>query len=327
MGIFTVSRSIHGFSPYFLGWKILSLHRKKESRRYKELCARKFDSDFSFADKVKIITERFKARTGYTLNLERPRTFNEKMQWLKLYHHDPLMTVCADKYRVKNYLLDVIGPEYLIPTLQSWDDPDKIDFSTLRGEFVLKVNWGSGQNVIVRDKSTADTAEIRTKLKEWMSPDSNRYFHSFESSYKDIEPRILCEPYIGDLSQNLTCYKVFTFSGEPYLIQAVFDDKTRDETINYYDLDWNLLPFRQNYPNNPDDVPKPVALGTILALAEKLAQPFQYFARVDFYEVNGKVIFSEFTFFSDNGMAAFTPQCWDEKLGDMIHLPVDAITH
>ena len=324
MGIFRVTRDRGGFSLFFMKWKILSCHKKLFSKRYEQLRKKRFNHDFSFADKVEMVSERFEKITGYPLNLKHPRTFNEKLQWLKLYHSDPLMTVCADKYKVKSYLSGIIDPAHVVPTLHSWSDPDEIDFSILPNEFVLKVNWGSGQNIIVRDKATVNATKIRKILRKWINPKANHYYHSFEPSYKDIEARIICEPYIGELSQNLTCYKVFTFSGKPHLIQAVFDDKTVSETINYYDLAWNLLPFRQNFPNNPHPAPKPATLETMIILAEKLAQPFPHFVRVDFFEVNGKTIFSEFTFFSDNGMAPFTPAHWDEKLGDLINLPTGA---
>ena len=129
--------------------------------------------------------------------------------------------------------------------------------------------------------------------------------------------------YVGELGDNLTCYKIFNFKSKPYLIQAVFDDKTNYETINYYDLNWNKLDLRQNFPNNDNDMPKPKNLDKMLELSEKLAQEFPYFVRVDFYEFGDKVLFSEFTFYSDNGMAKFNPPEWDKKLGDLIDLPLN----
>ena len=320
---FAIVRRNKGFSVYLFGKKIFSWHRKLRSRRYKQLAAKKYDADFSAADRMELVSLQFEFSTGYTLNLDNPQTFNEKLQWLKFFYHNPLMTVCADKHLVKEYVANIIGDEHLIPTIAVWDTPEQIDFAALPEAFVLKVNWGSGQNVIVRDKSKADIRAIQKKLAKWISPRGNHYVHSFESSYRDITPKIICEPYIGALAERLTCYKIFNFAAKPYLVQAVFDEKTRYTTVNYYDLDWNKLELRQNFPNNNCTVPKPFRFEQLLEFAEKLAKPFPYFSRVDLFEVDGKVLFSEITFFSDNGMAAFTPAHWDKQLGERIVLGLE----
>ena len=315
-----IKKSIHRIRVYFCGLKIFSCPNPKAAY-YQELYARRFSPDLTLDEKTAIISMQFEDGTGYPLRLIKPETFNEKLQWLKLFGDiPPLVTLASDKYRVKEHVADTIGAEHVIPLLGVWDRPEDIDFSALPDAFVLKVNHGSDQNIIVRDKSAADLQSIRQRLADWLRPEANRYYFSFEPSYRDISPKIICEPYVGALAENLTCYKIFTFGGKPELLQVVFDDKTRHMTINYYDLHWNKLPLRQNHPGNDRDIAPPKGLPTMIALAKKLAKPFPHFVRVDFFAVDDTVFFSEFTFFSDNGMAAFHPPDWDKKLGDLIIL-------
>lgn len=284
---------------------------------------RRFRPGFSLADKKRVIDRQFRETAGYDMDWDNPRTFNQKLQWLKLFNEDPLITKCAGKDTAKVYVAERLGAEYVVPNIGVYDSVDDIPFESLPDAFVLKVNWGSGQNIIVRDKCAADISGIKRKLSTWMRPESNHYWFSFEFSYRDVVPKIVCEPYLGELDANLTVYKVFNFKGEPYLIQTIYDDRTEKETINYYDLRWNRLAFRQNFPNNMHDFPKPERLDEMIVCARKLAEPFPYFVRTDFYVVNEKVLFSEFTFYSDNGMAPFLPKHWDRLLGDKIELPTN----
>lgn len=300
-----------------VGFKIII---QKETKLDK-LLKRKYDPNLSLEEKKYIIEQRFEKYAGYKPDIDNPKTFNEKLQWLKLYNPEPL-NIYGDKYLVRKFIKEQIGEEYLIPLLGVWDSPDEINFYKLPEQFVLKVNWGSGQNIIVKDKSKLNKKETKRKLKEWMNKKNCHYYHSFEPSYKDIIPKIICEKYIDSNDKNLTCYKIFNFNKKPYLIQAVFDDKTPYETINYYDLEWNKLNLRQKFPNSDIEQPQPNQLKLMLNLAEKLAQNFQYFVRTDFFTTGNKVYFSELTFFSDNGMGEFHPAEWDYKLGEMINLPI-----
>ena len=268
-----------------------------------------------------IIKEQFRNALGYELNLENPKTFNEKLQWLKLYYHDPLITKCADKYLVREYIKETIGEEYLIPLIGVWDRVEDIDFDKLPNQFVLKVNWGSGQNIIVKDKSQLDIEEAKNKLRYWMQPTSNHYYYSYEWPYKNIVPKIICEKYITNNTENLTVYKIFCFDSNPYLFQVIINDKTANERINYYDLDWNRLALKQNYDNFDFDIQKPKYLNLMLKFSRILSENFPYFIRIDFYETNDRIYFSEYTFYSDAGYAKFTPDYWDKKLGDLINLP------
>ena len=264
----------------------------------------------------------FNEVVGYKLNLENPKTFNEKLQWLKLYYNDPLCTKCADKYEVRDYVKNLIGEEYLIPLLGVYDNAEDINFDSLPNQFVLKVNWGSGQNIVVKDKSKLDIKDTKKTLNEWMKLKSNHYYYFYEWPYKNIKPKILCEKYMANENiENLTVYKTFCFGSKPYLFQVIIDDKTEKERINYYDLNWNKLVLKQNFQNFDHDMPKPPTLNLMIEFAEKLSKDFPYFVRVDFYEVNNKIYFSEYTFYSDAGLAKFTPDDWDIKLGNLINLP------
>ena len=281
---------------------------------------KKIEENIKFREKV--IKKQFEEGTGYELNLENPKTFNEKIQWLKLYNHNPLITKCADKYLAREYIKEKIGEEYLIPLIGVWDKVEDIDFNSLPEQFVLKVNWGSGMNIVVKDKSKLDIEDAKRKLKKWINPFSNHYYYSFEYSYKYIEPKIICEKFMKNKNfDNLTVYKIFCLSSNPYMFQVILDDKTENEKINYYDLNWNKLELKQNYENFDYNLDKPKLLDKMIEIAKELSKDFKYFVRVDLFEIEGKIYFSEFTFFSDNGIAKFTPASWDTKLGELIKLP------
>ena len=267
----------------------------------------------------------WKARFGYDLDLEAPRTFNEKMQWLKLYDRDPLHTLMVDKHAVKAYVSPLIGSEHVIPTLGVWVDPEQIDFSSLPDRFVLKCNHTSGEGLILcRDKSRLDRNKAVSSLKKAMKDD---YYYTYrEWPYKDVPRKILAEPYMEDRDavslglDTLPVYKFFCFEGEPRIIQTIQNDKMPNESIDYYDPSWTLLPFRQNYPNSPVPSARPKQLDKMLEMAKKLSAGF-HFLRVDLYEINGEIYFSEFTFFSAAGFAPFDPPEWNETLGSWISVP------
>lgn len=261
----------------------------------------------------------FKKKFGRSINWKNPTTFNEKLQWLKVYDRKPIYTTMVDKYEAKKYVADIIGEEYIIPTLGVWDRFEDIDFDALPDQFVLKCTHDSGGLVIVRNKADFDKEAARKKFKIAMN--RNPYDVTREWPYKNVKPRIIAEEYMKDEDADvLPVYKVFTFGGKPKLIQAIQNDKTSDETIDYFDTQWNLLDLRQNFPNSKNPLPRPRNLQQMLSLAEKLAV-VPTFLRVDFYEINGKLYFSEFTFFSDSGMKKFNPEKWDQELGDLINLP------
>ena len=260
---------------------------------------------------------RFLLRLKRLPNLKNPKTFNEKLQWLKLHDRKPEYTRMVDKYEAKAYIAEKLGEEYVIPTLGVWDHFDDIDFDSLPDQFVLKCTHDSGGLVICRDKSKLDMNAARKKIEASLKV--NYYWQGREWPYKGVKPRIIAEQYMKDAQfQILPVFKIFNFNGEPKIIQVIQNDKTDDETIDYFDTDWNLLKLKQNYPNSKRPLAKPEKLDEMLLLARKLAMDVSAFLRTDFYQINGKVYFSEFTFFSDSGFAKFQPKDWDYTLGSWI---------
>ena len=261
----------------------------------------------------------YRAKFKKKLNLNSPKTFNEKLQWIKLYDRKDIYTTMVDKYEVKKYVADIIGEEYVIPMLGVWDGFEDIDFDALPDKFVLKTTHDSGGIVICRDKAAFDIEKAREKLTKSLA---REYFpHGREWPYKNVKHRILAEEYVQDGDNpNLPVFKIFNFGGKPTVIQVIQNDKTKSETIDYFDTGWHRLDLRQNFPNSENPLPKPSSLEVMLSLAERLSDGFP-FLRTDFYTVNGEVRFSEFTFFSDSGLAKFHPEEWDKRLGDMIVLP------
>ena len=255
------------------------------------------------------------------MDLDNPQTFNEKLQWLKLYNRKPIYTTMVDKYEVKKYVADIIGEEYIIPTLGVWEKFEDIDFGELPNEFVLKTTHDSGGLIICRDKTSLDIKKVQKRIERSLT--RNYYWYGREWPYKDVKPRIIAEKFMKDENFDvLNVYKIFNFNGKPKLIQVIQGDKTKSETIDYFDTEWNLLKLRQNYPNSASPLPKPQNLSLMLSLAKRLTEKeTPPFLRTDFYEINGEVYFSEFTFFSDSGFAKFNPPEWDDKLGKILVLP------
>lgn len=316
--IFSVKFLISNSKKYkvisILGIKV----QLQKKTKFEKLLKKKFDPNLSLEDKKYIIENQFEQAVGYKPNIDKPKTFNEKLQWLKLYNEDSLLTKCADKYLVREYVKEKIGSEYLIPLLGVWDSPDDINFDKLPNQFVLKVNWGSGQNIIAKDKTNFDIKEAKKKLQNWIKPKSNHYYYSFEWCYKNIEPKIIAEPFIQQLNEDLYDYKLLCYNGKVKNLFVV-SDRFNNKFVDFYDINWNKLPFERLYHNSPNGIPKPENLEPMICLAEKLAKDFP-FARVDFYNIEGQLYFGEITFYPGNGMEPFTPIEWDYKLGEMLNL-------
>lgn len=252
-------------------------------------------------------------------NLKNPKSFNEKLQWLKLYDRNPEYIKMVDKYSAKQYVAERVGEEYVVPNYGVWEHFDDIDFDILPNQFVLKCTHDCGGLVICRDTAKLDKSAAKTKIEESLK--RNYYWQGREWPYKNVAPRIIAEKYLEDGDRNtLPVYKVFNFNGEPRIIQAIQNDKQIDESIDYFDTNWNKLDMRQNYPNSEYPFEKPKQLSDMLCLAKKLSEGFA-FLRTDFYLVDTKIYFSEYTFYSDAGFAKFFPEKWDRILGDWIQLP------
>lgn len=260
--------------------------------------------------------------TGSRLHLKEPKTYNEKLQWLKLNYRRPIMTQCADKYEVRSYIDNTIGSGYLIPLVGGpWNSFEEIDFSKLPDRFVLKCTHDSGGLVICKDKSRFDIQRARYIIEKCLK--HNFYWGGREWPYKDISPRIIAEAYMEDSSTHeLRDYKFFCFDGR---VKALFIASERqsvgEETkFDFFDSEFRHLPFTNGHPNAKILPQKPLHFEEMKSLAEKLSAEFPH-ARVDFYEVNGNVYFGEITFYHWSGMMPFEPQEWDELFGDWLKLP------
>lgn len=264
---------------------------------------------------------KFRLMMGKRLDLKNPKTFNEKLQWLKLYNRRPEYTTMVDKFAVKQYVADKIGEQYIIPTLGVWDSVDDIDWDSLPNQFVLKTTHGGGGGgvVICKDKSVFNKKQAIRRLKESMDSDIYTLFR--EWPYKDVPKRIIGEQYMTDEGKSLVDYKVHNFNGKPRFILVCRNRFHGSPMIDdFYSTDWKLLNVRR--PGHPQsDVPQepPVNLQEMLDLAEKLSKNIP-FLRTDFYVVNGNVYFGELTFFPATGMSKFEPTEWDDVFGSWLEL-------
>lgn len=263
----------------------------------------------------------FLINVGYPLNLENPVTFNEKLQWLKLHDRKPEYTMMVDKYRVREYIAEQLGEEYLIPLLGVWDSPEDIDFESLPNKFVLKCNHNSGLGMcICKDKSKLDIAKVKRELRKGLKQDY--YITGREWPYKNVPRKIICEKYMEDSEhQGLDDYKFMCFNGN---VQCSFvcSDRFSENglRVTFYDKDWKILPFERHYPKSQEPVSKPKNYEQMIKFSEKLSEKIP-FVRTDFYEINGKLYFGEITFFPGSGMEEFTPEKADFDLGNWIKLP------
>ena len=266
----------------------------------------------------------YRMRMGKKLNLQAPRTFNEKLQWLKLYDRKPHYTELVDKYEVRKHITELLGEEYLIPLLGVWDSAEEIDFESLPQQFVLKCTHDSGSVIICRDKDSFDMKAARAKLTRCLK--DNGYAFGREWPYKNVRPRIIAEAFMDDegAGSGLTDYKFFCFDGKPrmiYVSRGLEDHATA--SISFYDLKGNDMPFhRSDYKPLSDPLVLPEMFDKMTCIAGELAEMVGCpFVRIDLYSVRGKIYFSEITFSPCGGFLPFEPKEYDEKLGEWITLP------
>lgn len=258
-------------------------------------------------------------KIGKRLDLENPKTFNQKLQWLKLNDRNPEYTKLVDKYEVREYIRNKIGEEYLVPIIGVWDDFDEINFESLPNQFVLKCTHDSGGLVICKDKYKLDINKAKKKILKSLK--HNYYWGQREWIYKDVKPRIIAEQYMVDNTTNeLRDYKFFCFNGE---VKALFvaTDRGIDTRFDFFDLDFNHLPFMQYYPNAKKKIEKPKCFDEMIELAKILSANIPH-VRVDLYEINGEVFFGEMTFFHFSGWKKFEPQNYDELFGSWLNFPI-----
>lgn len=266
------------------------------------------------------LKKHYKICMGRELDLEDPKTYTEKLQWLKLYDHRPEYTTMVDKYAVKQYAADKIGAEYIIPLLGVWDDPKDIDFDALPEKFVLKTTHDSGSYVVCTDKKTLDIPAARKRMAKFLG---RKYCAcNREWPYKHVKPRIIAEQYMEDSRYGeLRDYKFFTFGGEPKVLYIAQGRGRGEPTVaDFFDMEFHHLDFTIDHDMAPVPPEKPACFEEMKRLAAILSEGTPQL-RVDFYEADGKIYFGEMTFFHCSGMEAFHPDAWDRTFGDWVRLP------
>ena len=258
----------------------------------------------------------YRAHFGRYPDLETPKTYTEKLQWLKLHDRKPEYTGMVDKYEVKQYVAQKLGGEYVIPTLGVWDRFDDIDFDSLPDQFVLKCTHDSGGLVIVKDKSRLDIPAARRKLEQCLK--QNYFYTGREWPYKNVKPRILAEAYLSELN-GLNDYKFYCFSGEVKLMLMVQGRGTPHVTGDYFDADGNWLDLTLGFDRSECCPARPESFAEMREIAKVLSAGIPH-VRVDLYDVAGKVYFGELTFYDGSGFDKPEPECWDRRLGDMLEL-------
>lgn len=262
---------------------------------------------------------------GKKLDLKHPKTFTEKLQWLKLHNTSELCTQLVDKYKVREFVNDKIGEKYLIPLLGVWEHFDDIDFDSLPNEFVLKTNHGSGGVIACKDKSRLDKEDAKKQLEDSLR--KNYFWASREYPYRKVPPRIIAEKFMkGDDGNAPVDYKFFCFNGEPkvlFFASERYNDQNLPPKFDYYDMQLKHLPIRsKGHENSENKLAKFPEFEQMKEVAKKLSQGFPH-VRVDLYLVKGQIYFGEMTFHHDGGLVPFEPEEWDLKFGEMIKLPID----
>ena len=259
-------------------------------------------------------------RIGKKLNLDRPKTFNEKLQWLKINDRNPRYINMVDKYEVKKYIETTIGLEYVIPTLGIYNSFQEINFEKLPKRFVIKCTHNSGGVVVVNDKDKINAKELEKHFNRMLK--KNFFYVGREWPYKNIVPRIIIEENIQeeDSKEQINDYKIMCFNGEPKC-SFVCSNRNAESglCVNFYDYNWQPMPFERHYPKNKQEIEKPSQYNKMLELAKKLSKDIP-FVRVDFYQKGEKIYFGELTFYPGSGMEEFTPDEWDEKIGNWLDL-------
>lgn len=265
----------------------------------------------------------FKYKVGYPLHLDNPQTYNEKLQWIKLYYHRPEMPTMVDKYSVKDYVANKIGGEYIIPTLGVWNDAKNIEWDKLPNQFVLKTTNGGGSSgvIICKDKSKIDIPKTVKSLNSSLKFDIFKEFR--EWPYKNVKARVIAEEYLEEKDKaSLADYKVMCFDGKVKLIEYHEGRYTSHHTQDFYDRDWNLTKITQGrygeFNKNPS--PKPALLDEMIRLSEILAEGLPH-VRVDWYIVDNHLYFGELTFFDGSGLCPWDRYEDDLLMGSWITLP------
>lgn len=293
----------------------MRLATRRRIRKVQEGLKRLWESD---EDRIR---RKYRAELGREPDLDRPRTYTEKVLWLNLHHRDPRQTICSDKHAVRRWVAQRVGEDILVPLLGTYENPNDIDLEALPRSFVIKATHGSGWNLIVEDRTGINWEEAKRTLRDWLS--RSYYAHKREWQYRDVTPRLIVEEFLGAADGRIPSqFQFFCFrrgEEQKILVQVDFDEHTNHRR-DYYDLDWNRMPFASRVPNAERPAPRPEKLAEMTEVARALSEDFP-FVRVDLYLIDGRIYFGELTFTSGGGMSSFDPPEWDRRLGEWIGLP------
>lgn len=287
----------------------------------KAICALAYSGALNWMDDKTYLQLLYFGTFGKKLNLVNPTTFNEKLQWLKLYDRNPQYTTMVDKYAAKQYVSGIIGEQYIIPTLGVWDTFDEINFSTLPNQFVLKCTHDSGGVVICKNKSTFNKSVARERINACLK---RKFFYSGrEWPYKNVLPRIIAEKYLesGSSNEELNDYKLMMFNGK-HKCSFVCTNRYSEGglCVTFYNTDWEIMHFERHYSRSPVPIACPKTYHTMVELAQKLSKDIP-FVRIDFFEVDERPYFGEMTFFPGGGFEEFSPDSYDQTLGAWMEIP------
>lgn len=266
----------------------------------------------------KYIKLKYRLRFNSEINLDNPKGFNEKLNWMKLNYRNPMFTMMADKYWVKQYVAEKIGKEYVVPCLGCWKSVDDIDFRELPEKVFLKSTHDSGGGILVDKSKGIDIRRIRKRFNKKTLQGKNWYWPQREFPYKNIEPMIIAEEYLDEgTGHELHDYKFYCFNGKPAYMYIT--NKGTKIYENYYDLDFKPINISHGYERVLPEFSKPMNFERMIEIASVLSAGLP-FVRIDFFNVENRLYFGEFTFYD---WAGFKPlnEPWEMLLGDMIHLP------
>lgn len=276
---------------------------------------------YKIMDDETFIKWRYRLATGQFPNLKNPQSYNEKLQWLKLHNKQSVYTKLVDKCDVKEYVQNKIGSEHIIPTLAVYNSFDEIDFDKLPNQFVLKTTHDSGGVVVCSDKTKLNKKAVRKKIEKSLK--HNYFYIGREYPYLKVKPRIIAEKYMVDESKTeLKDYKFFCFKGKCKMLFVATDRGIGDVKFDFFDTNFNHLPFKQGHPWATKTINKPVGFEKMIEIAEILSADFLH-VRVDLYDINGQIYFGELTFFHNSGFVSFSPKEWDYKIGEWLQLPTE----
>ena len=277
-----------------------------------------------FGEEIKrwFIEQKYYYFIGEFPNLDKPRTFNEKIHWLNLNYYDERITTCCDKVRMKQYVSSIVGEQYVVPIVKTYSRASDINLEELPDKFAIKVNWGDGAEFseIIFDKNCADVNRIKSKMNNAMQPWNNLYYSHFFIGYRDVKPLIFVEKFLESKDGDLRDYKIHCFNGKPEIILVCEDRFQNRMKKTFLNVQWEVLECHREDADIDYDVKKPVLLEEMLDVASKLAEPFP-FVRVDFYIVNNRIYVGEMTFHPGCGFEKFEPDIWNVKMGDYLKLP------